>query len=58
MKKGINVALYGGALDPPHKSHLSIIHELMNIDFINEVWLLPCGERNDKKLILPMNKRF
>ena len=58
MKNIINVALYGGAFDPPHLGHLSIINELQNIEFIQEVWLLPSGDREDKKLILPMNQRF
>ena len=35
MKKVVNVALYGGAFDPPHKSHLSIIRELLNIEFVD-----------------------
>lgn len=55
MKNIINVALYGGAFDPPHLGHLSIINELQSIEFIQEVWLLPSGDRDDKKLILPMH---
>jgi nicotinic acid mononucleotide adenylyltransferase len=47
-----NVALYGGSFDPPHKSHIALIRYLQKIPFIDEVWLLPCGDRNDKKLLL------
>ncbi len=54
MKRQIvkTIALYGGAFDPPHKGHLAIIKNLNSLDFINEIWLLPCGDRNDKKLLL------
>lgn len=53
-----NIAIYGGAFDPPHKSHIKIIKSLQAIDFIDEVWLLPCGDRNDKKLLLSKIARF
>jgi nicotinate-nucleotide adenylyltransferase len=53
-----NIALYGGAFDPPHKGHIKLIESLTKIPGIDEVWLLPCGERTDKKLLLPMETRF
>ena len=53
-----SIALYGGAFDPPHKSHLAIVNEILALPFINEVWLLPSGDRNDKKLVLNMEQRF
>ena len=58
MDKLRTIALYGGAFDPPHKSHLSIIQQILNIPFIKEVWLLPCGDRNDKRLVLSKQDRF
>ena len=53
-----NVALYGGAFDPPHKSHTAIVSEVLNLPFVNEIWLMPCGDRTDKKLVLHMQDRF
>lgn len=53
-----NVALYGGAFDPPHIGHIRLVHSLLKTQTVDEVWLLPCGDREDKKLLLPMNKRF
>ncbi len=53
-----NVAIYGGAFDPPHLGHLKLIHHLGKMEDIDEVWLMPCGDRDDKKLLLPMEKRF
>ena len=52
------VALYGGAFDPPHQGHLSIIANLCSLPFVNEVWVLPCGDRTDKKLLFNMTERF
>lgn len=52
------VALYGGAFDPPHKGHISIIENLASMAFINEIWLLPSGDRSDKKLLLNKDERF
>ena len=53
-----NIALYGGAFDPPHIGHLELINSLTKVQGIDEVWLLPCGDRNDKKLLMPMLKRL
>ena len=52
------VALYGGAFDPPHKSHSAIVSQILNLPFIDEVWILPSGDRKDKKLVLNMHDRF
>jgi nicotinate-nucleotide adenylyltransferase len=40
-----NIALYGGAFDPPHIGHLQLIHALTKVPEMDEVWLLPCGDR-------------
>lgn len=60
MQKQITkaIALYGGAFDPPHKGHLAILTNLVSLKFINEVWLLPSGDRSDKKLVLSKDERF
>lgn len=57
MKQLKQIAIYGGAFDPPHNGHLSIIHELASMDFLDEVWLLPSGDRKDKRLVLSMDQR-
>lgn len=46
------VALLGGSFDPPTLSHIMIACEIYNqFDFIDEVWLVPCGDfRDDKNL--------
>ncbi len=47
-----NIALLGGSFDPITSAHLQIATEIYNqLDDIDEVWLVPCGDnREDKKL--------
>jgi nicotinate-nucleotide adenylyltransferase len=54
MKKYItkSIALFGGAFDPPHNGHMSVLNKLDSIEFINEIWVLPSGNRSDKSLLL------
>lgn len=53
-----NITIYGGSFDPPHKSHIALVKYLKKLPFIDEVWLLPCGDRTDKKLLLSKDVRF
>lgn len=53
-----NIAIYGGAFDPPHIGHLQLISNLLSLKTIDEVWLMPCGDRSDKKLLLTKDQRF
>ena len=51
IRKKMKVALLGGSFDPPTISHLQLASETLNVcPEINEVWLIPCGTRPDKKL--------
>lgn len=42
------IAVYGGAFDPPTLAHEAIIGMCLEIEFIDEVWLMPSGRRQDK----------
>jgi len=53
-----HIALYGGSFDPPHIAHLRLIRRLITLTDIDEVWLMPCGDREDKKLIMSKDQRF
>lgn len=52
------IAVYGGAFDPPHFGHLQLVNHLLQLPGIDEVWLMPCGDRLDKKLLLSKAQRF
>ena len=43
------IGIYGGSFDPPTISHLSIASEAVNVLKLDEVWMIPCGHRRDKK---------
>lgn len=42
-------AIYGGAFDPPHYGHLSVVNLLLSSPEIDQVWIVPSGLRPDKK---------
>lgn len=37
-----NVALFGGAFDPPTKGHMAIAEAVLELPHIDEVWFMPC----------------
>lgn len=43
-----NIAIFGGAFDPPHIGHLSNISAVLNSALVDEVWLVPSGDIRDK----------
>ena len=46
------IAILGGSFDPPTIAHIQTAAEVYNyFKFIDEVWLVPCGDsRSDKTL--------
>ncbi len=52
------IAIFGGAFDPPHNGHIQIINKLKEAKEFDEIWILPSGDRNDKKLLLSMKERW
>lgn len=45
----MKVGVFGGAFDPPHFGHLLVIDELLKTGGVDEVWLVPTGDRQDKE---------
>ena len=57
------IAVYGGSFNPPTMSHYQIMKMLIDEikvdgDPIDEVWMIPCGNRPDKKISTPGQKRL
>ena len=52
METKKKIAILGGSFDPPTIAHVQIVAEVYNnCDYIDEVWMIPCGDnRGDKKL--------
>lgn len=56
------VAVYGGSFNPPTMSHFEIMRMIIDdikIDdkSLDELWVVPCGDRRDKKISTPGEKR-
>lgn len=54
----MNIALYGGAFDPPHNGHALVAAALLNSKLVEQVWFVPTGDRYDKKQVLPASLRL
>jgi len=48
MNREQNIAVFGGTFDPPTRAHEAIIESCLQRQDIDEVWLLPSGQRTDK----------
>lgn len=42
------VAIFGGTFDPPTRAHEAIVQACLDQSHIDEVWLMPSGQRTDK----------
>ena len=45
MKK---IAIFGGAFNPPHIMHAAVVEALIRANFLDEIWVMPSGDRIDK----------
>lgn len=57
MKQAI---IFGGAFNPPSRGHVWILSECARIarELGAEIWILPSGERRDKKIGIPRELRL
>ena len=44
------IVIYGGAFNPPHLGHASVIKALLHLFPCDEIWIMPSGERKDKRI--------
>ena len=54
----IKVGILGGSFDPPTISHLQMASETINLKIVDEIWMIPCGSRNDKPSLLAVEHRL
>lgn len=45
----MEIAIYGGAFNPPTRAHEAIAKACLELASIDEVWLMPSGDRMDKQ---------
>jgi nicotinic acid mononucleotide adenylyltransferase len=46
----LDVAVLGGAFDPPHRGHILMAAAALSLGFAKEVWLVPSPDRPDKSM--------
>ena len=51
------IALFGGAFDPPHLGHKSILEILSHLDLFDEIWIIPM-DQCDYKSLTPIQDRL
>ena len=50
MLKSKNIALFGGAFDPPHNGHIRLARAVVSSSHFDEFWFVPAGDsRYDKE---------
>lgn len=50
MQKRKKIGIFGGAFDPPHIGHVEAIRSVLHSGHIDEVWVVPAGQRIEKKM--------
>jgi len=54
----MNIAILGGAFDPPHLAHQLISTQTLELTKINQVWLIPCFAHPFAKNLTSANHRL
>lgn len=54
----MNIFLFGGAFDPPHLGHQQIVTSLIEQQLADQVWLVPTGQHQFDKSMLPAEHRL
>lgn len=51
----MKIALFGGSFDPVGRHHLKIVRMLLDMAFFDQIVVVPCGPRPDKKSVNNIN---
>jgi nicotinate-nucleotide adenylyltransferase len=54
----MEVAIFGGTFDPPTRAHEAIIDTALKRTEIDELWVMPSGNRTDKPKMMPQEDRL
>lgn len=47
--KSLNILIYGGSFSPPTIAHRFIIESVSSLNCFDQIWVMPCRDRVDKK---------
>jgi len=54
----MNIALLGGSFNPPHNGHISIVRQVLEFGYADEVWFLPNYTQSPPKDVAPVADRL
>jgi len=57
-QKKKKIGILGGTFDPPTICHIQMAAEAVNLRYVEEVWVIPCGTRTDKLFGTPGEHRL
>lgn len=52
-----NIAIYGGAFNPPTKAHEAVVAACLQHEAVDEVWVMPSADRFDKQFTVAARDR-
>lgn len=52
------IGIFGGAFDPPHIGHVEVIRSVLHLGYVDEIWVVPAGQRAEKKMVTSAKDRF
>lgn len=53
----MQIGLFGGSFDPPHKGHQQVVAEVLALGLFDEVWYVPVGNHDFGKQMAPAEHR-
>lgn len=54
----MNILLFGGSFNPPSLAHYQLVKNIYDLNFFNEIWVIPCYEHNFNKEFISFKHRF
>lgn len=55
--KNKKIIIYGGAFNPPHLGHMAVVESIARLFPCGEIWVMPSGDRKDKRISVAGNHR-
>jgi len=53
----MKIALYGGAFDPVHNGHIAVVDFIHNLNYFDEIWILPSEHHKYDKTMSSFDDR-
>lgn len=54
----MEIGIFGGSFNPPHKAHFQIAKEILNQGILDKILFVPTGDRYNKEDLIPNKYRY